>query len=617
MTTENPSSTVGLPPTPSNRRARRSNGRSSVVQKALIVLVLLFSTLLTGVAFAAAPPPQDGGQEYTVQADDWLSKLADKFYGDIFSWPAIWLATNEKAAEDDTFAVIDNPDLIEVGQKLWIPDAEEAARLLAEFGGGGAAAAGPAGTLRVATEIPVQLDPAFASSDAEIAILNAVYDYLVDTDPDNNIQPRLATRWAVSGNGLTYTFTLAPNATFADGSALTAEDVVWTFDRLRDPELELPTSDLYSNIDSITASGDLEVTFTLKETNPFFLYDLSDNHALVLKAGTTAPETEFNGTGPFRVVNYSPENRMELAANEDYFIPGKPGVTSLEFIFFSDQVAAVEALRGGQVDLVQRMPTPQFLTLQDEPGINAISIPTNGFDLVRLRSDRPPGDDPRVIQALKLATDRQAIFETVTLGLGAVGRDSPIGPLFKAYYSEETPVPARDPEAARELLADAGYADGLQLDLHVPDSGDRPDLAAVLKEQWAEAGIDVNIIVEPESVYYGDDGWLEVDLGITGWGSRPIPQFYLDVMLVDGAKWNESHFSDAEFDELAELAGTTLNEQERVAAYKEIQRILIERGPIIVPYFFAQFGAISQDFEGFAMKAFPGRSDLAAIRPAQ
>jgi peptide/nickel transport system substrate-binding protein len=469
--------------------------------------------------------------------------------------------------------------------------------------------------LRVATEIPVQLDPASASSDAEIAILNAVYDYLVDVDHENKLQPRLATEWSVSGDGLTYTFTLAPNVTFHDGSPLTPADVVWTFDRLRDPALKLPTSDLYSNIDSITASGDTEVVFKLKKTNPFFLYDISDNHALVLKANTTDAATKFNGTGPFRVVNYSPENRMELAANEKYFIQGKPGVAQLQLIFFKDPAASVDALRGGQVDLGTRMPTPLFQTLQKEPSLNAISIPTNGFDLVRLRADRAPGNDPRVIQAFKLATDRQAIFETVTLGLGAVGRDSPIGPLFKAYYTEATPIPARDPQAAKALLAQAGHADGLKLDLHVPDSGDRPDLAVVLKEQWKDAGIDVNVVVEPESVYYGDNGWLAVDLGITGWGSRPTPQFYLDVMLVTGAKWNEAHWSDPEFDKLAAEAGSTLDETVRAKDYADIQRILIERGPIIIPYFFAQLGAISKKFEGFNLKAFAGRTDLSTIHP--
>lgn len=472
------------------------------------------------------------------------------------------------------------------------------------------------GVLRVAMQSIVQTDPGLISSDSEVLVANAVYDYLVDVDAQNQIQPRLATDWQVSEDGLTYTFTLAEGVTFHDGSPFSAADVVWTFNRLRDPALELPTSGLYKQIAAIQATGDLEVTFTLSETNPFFLYDLSDNHALILKAETGDPAA-FNGTGPFVVASYSPEDRIELRANPNYFIPGQPQLAGVEVVFFGDDTAAVDALRGGQVDLVMRLPTPLYESLKGEADITTIDIPTNAFDLVRLRSDREPGSKPEVIQALKLATDRQAIFEQVEQGYGAVGRDSPIGPLYPTYYTEETPLPPRDPQRARELLAQAGYPDGLTLDLHTPDTGNRPALAVVLKEQWAEAGIDVNVIVEPESVYFGDNGWLQVDLGITNWGSRPYPQFYLDVMLTCGAEWNESRFCDPEFDQLVHTAGATLDEQERIRAYAEIQRILIERGPVIITSFWAQTAALRAPFAGFELKAFAGRSDLRTVHTGQ
>ena len=469
------------------------------------------------------------------------------------------------------------------------------------------------GVLRVAMQPIVQADPAFISSDSEVLVANHVYDYLVDIDPSSNVIPRLAVDWKVQDGGLTYVFKLAEGVTFHDGSRLSAEDVVWTFNRLRDQALELPTADLYSNISTIEASGELEVTFRLKQPNPFFLYDLSDNHALVLKANTQDAASNFNGTGPFKVARYSPEDRILLEANGDYFIPDLPRLAEIEIIFFNDENAAVDALRGGQVDLVMRMSTALYTSLQDEPGIVTTDIPTNGFDLVRLRSDRTPGDDPRIIQALKLATDREAILQLVQQGYGAVGRDSPIGPMYTQYYSEAFPLPARDVEAARQLLREAGYPDGMELTLHTPDTGGRPDLAVVLKEQWAEAGINVQVSVEPESVYYGDNGWLEVDLGITGWGSRPYPQFYLDVMLTCDAVWNESHFCDAEFDSLAITAGTSLDEVQQVEAYHKIQQILIERGPVIIPYFFAQFAAIRDQFQGFELKAFAGRTDFRAV----
>ncbi len=473
------------------------------------------------------------------------------------------------------------------------------------------------GVLRVAMQPIVQTDPAFISSDSEVLVANHVYDYLVDVDPDSIVIPRLASDWTVSDDGKSYVFNLAEGVTFHDGSPLSAEDVVWTFNRLRDPALELPTSSLYSNILDIQATGDLEVTFTLENPNPFFLYDLSDNHALILKAGTEDADTNFNGTGPFKVVEYLPEDRIVLEANETYFVDGQPSLAGLEIIFFNDETASVDALRGGQVDLVMRMATSLFSSLQGEPGILTSAIPTNGFDLVRLRSDREPGNDPRVIQALKLATDRDAAFELVQQGYGAVGNDTPIGPLYSQYFASDLEPPARDVDAARQLLSEAGYADGLDLVLHTPDTGGRPDLAVVLKDQWAEAGVNLEVSVEPESVYYGDDGWLEVDLGITGWGSRPYPQFYLDVMLVCDAKWNESHFCDEEFDELTNIAGTTLNDDERVEAYRQIQQLLIDRGPVIIPYYFAQFGAISDQFEGFELKAFAGRTDFREVSLAQ
>jgi len=490
--------------------------------------------------------------------------------------------------------------------------ATEAATAAATQGTTGAAG----GELRVAMQPVVKTDPALISSDSEVMLANAVYDYLVDVDTKFAIQPRLATKWTVSADGLTYTLDLAQGVTFHDGSAFSSKDVVWTFNRLRDATKQLPTADLYKNIANVAAAGDNQVVFTLTKPNPFFLYDLSDNHALIMKADTADP-TDFNGTGPFKVTNFSAEDRVELVANDKYFIPGEPKLAKFTIIFFNDENDSVDALKGGQVDLVMRMSTALYTSLKTETGLTTMDIPTNGFDLIRLRADRKPGNDPRVIQAMKLATDRAAILKLVQGGYGAIGRDSPIGPLYASYYSEDTPVPAMDIAKAKQLIIDAGYPDGLKIDLHTPDTGGRPDLAAALKAEWAPAGIILNVIVEPESVYYADNGWLQVDLGITGWGSRPYPQFYLDSMLKTGAVWNESHWSDPEFDKLATEAGTTLDEATRIADYKQIQKILIERGPVIIPYYFAQFAAIKSTFQGFQLQAFAGRTDFRTVTAGQ
>ena len=463
-----------------------------------------------------------------------------------------------------------------------------------------------AGTLRVAWGgPPATLDPLQASADTEIAFLNAVYDYLIDTNAQSELVPRLATGWEVSEDGLTYTLQIAEGVKFHDGSDLTVDDIIWTFQRLQSGG---PTQDLFAGV-TVEAGEGNRVVFTLPATKPDFLYDLSDNHAVILKANAENIGAAFNGTGPFKLDSYEVGLSASFSANADYF-GGAPGVEKLEFLYFEDVTAAVNALKGGTVDVVLRMDNATFLTLAGDAAFTAVDIPTNGHDLVRLRADRAPGNDERVRRAFKMATDRQAIFERVQLGFGAVGRDTPIGPLYAAYYTEEFPLPEHDPEGAKALLAEAGYPDGLDMTLYVPNLPDRVALAQVLKAQWEPAGIRIEIEPQEEAVYYADEGWLEVDLGITPWGSRPVPQFYLDVAYKTGAVWNEAHFSDEELDQWIEVAGSSLDQEERVNAYKEIQRILIERGPVIIPYFFAQFGVMAAHVEGVALHPFAGRTDL-------
>lgn len=144
----------------------------------LLMVVLCLLVLMTGVAHAAAPLPQEGGQQYVVQADDWLSKLAEKNYGDVLAWPVIWKATNAKAAEDDSFAVIPNPNVIEVGQKLWIPDEAEAAKFFEEFAAERSAASS-VGSADITGELNVLCIPQVEWCEGQVAEFNKLYPGLV------------------------------------------------------------------------------------------------------------------------------------------------------------------------------------------------------------------------------------------------------------------------------------------------------------------------------------------------------------------------------------------------------------------------------------------------------
>jgi len=466
-------------------------------------------------------------------------------------------------------------------------------------------------TLRIAWLTPATLDPRSASGDSEIAILNALYDYLIDTDAAANLVPRLASSWQLSDDGLVYTLQIREDAVFHDGSPVTVDDVLWTIQWQR--EAEGTVANLLASVESVEADDGNSIVITLNNPNPDFLYNLTDNKLVILKSGASNIGEAFNGSGPFVLEELIPGDRAIMTANADYW-GGIPAIERLEFIFFDDQQAGIAAVQGGTADGIMRLDNSSFLGFAGDVSFTATDIPTSGHHLARLRADRAPGNDVRVRQAFKLATDRQAIWERIQLGYGAVGKDSPIGPAFGQYFLFEAEVPPRDPQVAAALLAEAGYPDGLDMTLHVPNSGNFPDLAQTLAAQWEEAGIRVEIQLEDENTYWVE-AWMEVDLGVTGWGARPIPQIYLDVAYQTDAIWNESHYSDARVDELIDIARSSLNQDERIAAYKEIQQIMLDSGPIIVPYFFAQFMVLAGNVADVELHPFAGRTrfDSAAI----
>lgn len=460
------------------------------------------------------------------------------------------------------------------------------------------------GTLRIAWLTPAQLDPRSVSGMSEIAILNALYDYLFETDASSNLVPVLASSWERNDEGTQYTLHLVENALFHSGDPMTAHDVVWSIQWQLDAGGTI--ADVLAGIESIEAAGDHTVVFDLSAPDPDFLYRLTEYKVVILKAGAENTGVEFNGSGPFILDEMIPGDRAIMRANERYW-RGAPSIETLEFLFFDDQQAAIAAVQGGIADGILRLDNFSFLNFSGDFRFNSIDLPTNAHHMTRIRADRPPGDDLRVRRAFKLATDRRAVWDRVQLGFGAVGKDSPIGPSFAQYFLDEEEPPPRDPAAAAALLAEAGYPEGLDMTLHVPNSGAMPDFAQAMAAQWHEAGIRVEIQLEEENEYWVQK-WLDVDLGVTWWGDRVSPQIYLDLAYRSGATWNESHWSDERLDELIDFTRSTLNHEARTAAFKDIQRLFLDEGPIIVPYFYASFMVMASHVSGVELHPFSGRT---------
>jgi len=491
------------------------------------------------------------------------------------------------------------------------PAAEEPAATASKMGG----------VLRNAFNPPTNMDPAFYSTISDEHIGRQVFDYLVFLDEKNepDINRSLAEKWTPDATGVVWTFNLRQGIKFHDGKALTSRDIKFTFDRLRDPAVGAATVDMFSNITDIATPDDFTVVFTLKNPNPDFLKDLTDYHCVIVDADNTDLKTNFNGTGPFMVKSYLPEDRITFERNPNYWMKDAEGqqlpyLDGMEFIFLSDPSAQVEALRGGQVDYLIYLPAESVPTLKENKDLVVYSAPSNATFLLHMRSDRKPANDVRVRQALKLATDRSAILDGAIGGLGVTGRDTPFGPGFGEFYLD-VPEPTRDVAKAKQLLAEAGYPDGLTITLVAQDMSPVPAMATIWKEQMAEAGVTVDIQLVPSDVYYGADNlWLTADFSITDWGARAYPQPYLDLAYTSTAQWNESHWSDPEIDQLSAEAAKEMDPAKRVQLYHQIQQIFIDRGPIIVPFFNDNMWAASAKLQGLVPTSGQGTAmDLRSV----
>jgi peptide/nickel transport system substrate-binding protein len=480
---------------------------------------------------------------------------------------------------------------------------------------------------RVGLPAPVVLDPALGSNDPETMFNRLVYDYLMDVLPDGSLTMQLATEYNISEDGLTYTLTLREGVTFHDGTTFTARDVVYSYQYLQ--QVASPALNLLGEF-TVAANGDYSVVFTLPQPNADFLFGIASRWAFILKDGSAtpnvvaegdAPYANFNGTGAFTLAEYNPGENATFAKNPNYWLAGAPSVDSVQLVFIEETQAQIDALRSGAVDFIFKVPFDRVSELSDL-GLNVVAKPTNQHPVIRIRADEGAlGEDVRVRQAFKLATDREALNLNLFDGLATIGNNDPIGPLYGLFYDDGLVKPSYDPAAACALLAEAGYPAGLGADeplqFYIDDSFNYVQMAEFLQQQWAEGCITVELVPRNPGDYYAGDAdtaeWLNVDLGVTAWGSRPIPQQYLVEAYITGGTYNESHWSDPELDELVAQAAVTADLDARAALYSQIATIFAERGPIIIPFFAPIVGVTAAGVEGLDLHPFAGATDLRTV----
>jgi peptide/nickel transport system substrate-binding protein len=448
------------------------------------------------------------------------------------------------------------------------------------------------------------MDPADMHSGDDAYHIFAVYNRLVDIDDNFNVTPELATEWSISEDGKTWTFKLREGVKFHDGSDFTAADVVYTFKRLLDPEQGFGSVAVlgFLDADGIVAEDDYTVIFTTPEPVVELPVLISNKFTNIVSEGATHEDLRVNGngTGPFMQEQFTPNAPVRLLRkNPDYWAEGQPKAECLHVTVAQESVAAVSAIKSGQVDLVLNVDPSVIGALKDDESVELLETGASNSMTISMWVDTAPFDDVRVRQALKAVVDRQEMIDTVLLGYGQPGADNPVPLASPASFTKEPPK--QDIEKAKQLLAEAGH-DGLSFDLYTAEGvPGMVRMAQVYAEMARPAGIDINVVVTPAESFW-DDVWLKRPIVTSAWSMRP-PGEGLGVAYTKDAKWPETHWNRPEYDAMLLKANTTVDEAERNGLYQDIGRMLAEEGGVIIPMFVHQVIGLRAACSGYEPRA--------------
>jgi len=433
---------------------------------------------------------------------------------------------------------------------------------------------------------PGDLDPHGPSSLASLPVWgDLTYQSLVMFDENLKVTPCLAEAWTAA-SPTSWTFKLREGVKHHDGNEVDAEDVTFWYERLMAPETASPFRREYSQIAKVEPTSRYEVTITLAEPYAPLLATLASMRGSAigsrrwLASARGATRTAAVGTGPFRIDEYLPNSHLRYVRHADYWEPGLPYLNDVTVRIIPDEAERVAALRTGEVTYARLGPEAgRRLKSEKELDVLAASGPTQ--HLTTFNSGHPPFDNRQVRQAIGLAVDRRGALDRILLGEGKLTGPVPTGHGDWPLPLESLPY-QRDLTRAKELLAEAGHADGLDATVRVPaDDPIAVATATLLAEQVAEIGVRLTVerLARAEHARAVESRDFELVFRRTGF--LPDPDGYLSPAFHTGGALNAASYSNPRVDEVLDQARAVLDPSQRKALYDEASRIVLDETPAI------------------------------------
>ena len=449
----------------------------------------------------------------------------------------------------------------------------------------------------VSNQVPRHLNGAVQSGIATAVPSTQIFASPLRYDEDWTPQPYLAQSWEIAEDGLSVTLNLVQNATFHDGTLLTSEDVAFSIMTIKENH---PFQSMFAPVESVDTPDAHTAVIRLSQPHPALLLALSPALAPIIPKhifgdGQDVKAHPANampvGSGPFMVTEFTPGEAIIMKKNPNFFIDGRPKLDEIIVQIINDPAAMVIAVENGDADMypflagsqdIRRLERNDRLTVTNE-GYAGIG-PVNWL---AFNTASPKLSDVRVRQAIAYAIDRDFIINALHRGVSTAQRS----PIIESspYFDPSVEAFDLDLDKAKALLAEAGFADGMELTVdYIPGQPEQQrNIAEYLKSQLAQIGIDVTVRAAPDfPTWAGRVGGHDFDLTmdvVFNWGDPVVGvhRTYLTDNIRQGVIWsNTQSYSNARVDELLAAAAVEIDEDKRKALYSEFQQIVVSEVPI-------------------------------------
>lgn len=457
---------------------------------------------------------------------------------------------------------------------------------------------------------PTTLDPHTVQDGDTIDFLQQVYEGLVGWDENNEVTGLLAEKWTVSEDGKTYTFTLR-DAKFQNGRAVTADDVVWSLERATNPKLASPVAANYlddivgvreklageaDTLAGVKKVSDKEVSLTLTRAVPYFLGKLTYLTAAVLPKESVPADNEITtvaemvGTGPFRVVDFKPEQLVRMESFKEYW-GGAPKLAGVERMVLGDAMTRLNKFKNGEIEMVQ-LERQDLKGVQEDPKLKdqVKFMQRAAIWYIGMNGEAyAPFKNRDVRRAFAMAIDRDKIVNDLLDGVNQPARS--ILPPGVPGHREEANYLKFNVEEAKALLAKAGYPNGQGMPtLTMTFRDKRPDIRvvaeAVASQLQQNLGVKVTLQAQEWASYLEQLNRKEQAFFHMRWSADYLdPQNFLSLMLTTNGAENKIGYSNPEVDRLCAEADAKLNMDERLPLYAQAEDLILQDAPWVPIYY--------------------------------